>query len=75
VSTREGKPFGVSGEREAYYLNQRRSVVPYLVNLGNDTPEAIEKRIADSVRLTVWLGRFTEAEWRAMRADGQPRPR
>ena len=75
VSTREGTPFGVGSERQAYYLSLRRSVVPYLVNLGDETPEAIEQRIVDSLRLPLLPRRFTEAEWRAMRADGQPRPR
>jgi hypothetical protein len=42
VSTRDGNSFGVGGERQAYYLSRRRSVVPYLVNLGDETPEAGE---------------------------------
>jgi hypothetical protein len=75
VITGDGKPFGVAAERQAYYLSRKRSVVPYLVNLGDETPEAVEKRIAESARLPLALRPFAEAEWRAMGADGQPRPR
>jgi spermidine synthase len=70
VATPEGTSFGIVGQRQTYYLDQRRSVVPYLVNLGDDTPEAVGKRIADSVKLPLPVRPFLEADWRAMRAEG-----
>jgi spermidine synthase len=75
VSAPDGKPFTVGAERQAYYLSRRRSVVPYLVNLGDETPEAVEERITESMHLPVWPQTFTEPAWRAMRSDGQPHPR
>jgi len=39
VSTRDGNSFGVGGERQAYYLSRRRSVVPYSRTSGTRHPK------------------------------------
>ena len=62
----------VVSQRERFYLDQRRSVLPLLFNLGADTPEAIAERITRSRDLPLAPHRYTEAEWRRMRADGHP---
>jgi hypothetical protein len=72
------KVFGVGGshpiqltvERRAMYLAQRRSIVPYLTNLGDDSPEAIAQRIEQRRDLPLVHRTFTEEQWRRLRADG-----
>jgi len=73
VSAPEGTSSRIVGQRQAYYLQQRRSVVPYLFDLGSDSPETVGTRIAESVKLPLPPRPFTETEWRAMRADGPAR--
>jgi hypothetical protein len=51
-------------ERVLYYLANRRPIVPYLRNLGRDTPAAIEARVVARRRGGVKHRRFTEAQWR-----------
>jgi hypothetical protein len=60
----------VVAERERFYLERRRSVIPLLFNLGSDTPEAIAERIHRSRSLPFPKRWYTVAEWRRMRADG-----
>lgn len=57
-------------ERRQAYADLHRSVVPYLVNLGTDTPEQIEARIEKTRGLGFRMNRFLEGEWKKMRADG-----
>jgi len=40
------KPKQIFNERMQFYFAQRRSVVPYLENLGNEDPQVVETRIA-----------------------------
>jgi spermidine synthase len=62
---------GVVAQREKFYLDQRRSVVPLLFDLGGDAPEAVAERIERSRALGTRARWYTEAEWRRMRADGR----
>jgi len=63
-------PFALAAERHQEYLGQRRSVVPYLVNLGSDTPESIAARIDERRKLPFPLRYWQEADWKKMRTDG-----
>ncbi len=62
---------GVVAQREKFYLDQRRSVVPLLFDLGGDTPEAVAARIERSRAFGFPRRWYTEAEWRRIRADGR----
>jgi hypothetical protein len=74
VVTAEGSPFKVVGDRQNYYVERRRPVVPYLFDLGDETPEVIGERIKGMARMPAMPRSPTEAEWRAMRADGHRPP-
>jgi len=63
-------PFLVANERRKEYVAQSRSVLPYLTNLGSETPEAIAARIAERRKLPIERRYFVEEEWKKMRADG-----
>src|SRR5262249_33427620 len=63
-------PFLMANQRRATYVAQHRSVVPYLTNLGDDTPEAVAARIEQRRDLPIERRIFAEAEWKQMRADG-----
>jgi spermidine synthase len=66
LQAREGgrNPFHVTVERKTYYFEHRRSVVPYLTNLGADTPEAIAARIEARMATPITHPRIAEADWR-----------
>jgi spermidine synthase len=64
VSKDGENPFTVSAERQRYYLAHSRSVVPYLTNLGNDTPEAIMARIAERGARTMIHPMIPQDKWR-----------
>ena len=57
-------PFYISAQRSRYYSEQRRSVVPYLTNLGSDTPQAIGARIAVRATERITHPWISETEWR-----------
>ena len=63
--------FGVVAQREKFYLDRRRSVVPLLFDLGDDTPEAVAARIERTRAFGFPRRWYTEAEWRRIRADGR----
>jgi hypothetical protein len=63
-------PFQLTSERRTMYLAQRRSIVPYLTNLGGESPQAIATRIEQRRDLPFVHRIFQEAEWKQMRADG-----
>ena len=65
--------FKVIHRRIAEYEGLRRPVVPYLTNLGGDSPATVAERIEKSAHLPLGKRWYTEAEWRALRADGEPR--
>jgi hypothetical protein len=61
-------PWHVFVERTRYYFERRRSVVPYLTNLGDEEPQAIAARIAARTPVPVpkrWG--IPEDEWRRLR--------
>ncbi len=60
-------PFAVIAERQRYYLDRKRSIVPHLVNLGPDTPETVAARIAASGGFPAPARWHGEQEWRQMR--------
>jgi spermidine synthase len=74
VITAEGSSFKIVGERQKYYIDRRRSVVPYLFNLGGDTPETVGERIKRATGMPFMPRPLSEAEWRAMRGDGHVPP-
>jgi spermidine synthase len=64
VAREDGRgPLNVANERARFYLARRRSVVPYLINLDGERPEAIEARI--EARLDKGRGgqAIPESEW------------
>jgi spermidine synthase len=65
TNTRQGerRPLTVAFEHKAYYAARRRSVVPYLTNLGADTPQTVESRIAAQARVPARLVPIREERW------------
>ena len=60
LSAVDGEALGYA----SYFAERKRSVVPYLTNLGADTPETIGARIvAEAARSPVGRS-FSESEWR-----------
>lgn len=57
-------PWNEAFERERYYLDHRRSVVPLLRNLGDDTTDAVKARIAERSKIVMPHGGVAVAEWR-----------
>jgi hypothetical protein len=70
VITAEGSSFKIISERQKYYVDRRRSVVPYLFNLGGETLEAVGERIKALTGMPAVPRPLTESEWRAMRSNG-----
>jgi len=67
-------PFGFVFARYQEYRKLRRSVVPYLTNLGADTPAAVQERIAARTDLPSEEYWFRPDQWRRMRRDGRLPP-
>jgi spermidine synthase len=60
----DGKvPFSIAGERKQYYVQNRRSVVPYVTNLGDETPAALASRIEAQWAIPIKHRSFTEKDW------------
>ena len=55
--------FAITAERRQYYFEHRRSVVPSLVHLGSDTPEAIAARIDAAATLPITHPWIPETQW------------
>lgn len=63
-------PFVFVEQRKREYQTLQRSVVPYLTNLGGETPEAIAARIESAKGLPINRRWFVEADWRRLRSEG-----
>ena len=74
VVTAEGSSFKIISERQKYYVERRRSVVPYLFNLGDDTPEAVGERIKAVTGMPAVPRPMSQEEWRVMRGNGHAPP-
>jgi hypothetical protein len=61
-------------ERRRTYAAMRRSPVPYLVNLGPDSPEAVAARIDAATKILAYPPAVAEADWKRMRATGEMPP-
>jgi spermidine synthase len=66
-----GTPGTAVQDRRNTYAAMRRSPVPYLTNLGNESPEAITARIDAAAKLDVHPPPIPEADWKKMRATGE----
>jgi hypothetical protein len=55
--------FDVYRERTKFYNDARRSVVPSLVNLGDEELEALERRIGSIEGTTQSYAASRESEW------------
>ncbi|MFN2375614.1 MAG: spermidine synthase, partial [Candidatus Binatia bacterium] len=74
----EGRdPFVFALQRRKFYLDQRRSVLPLLTNLGDASPQSVQADIEKSRDLPTTTRMYNEADWRRMREEGtipQPPP-
>jgi hypothetical protein len=55
--------FHVFRARTKFYNDARRSVVPYLVNLGDEDPEALERRIGSIEGTRKSYAASRESDW------------
>jgi hypothetical protein len=74
VITAEGSSFKIVSDRQKYYTEHRRSVLPYLFNLGDEAPEVVAERIKGATGMPAMPRSPTEEEWRAMRGNGHAPP-
>jgi spermidine synthase len=56
-------PLLVSAERSRFYAQQRRSVLPYLINLGDEQRDAIAARIAERAEIKLSVRWYGESQW------------
>jgi hypothetical protein len=61
-------------QRREQYLAMRKSPVPYLTNLGADTPQAISARIEAGAKRLSLPPPIARADWELMRATGKMPP-
>jgi spermidine synthase len=57
-------PIHIATERATFYAERRVSIVPHLVNLGGEAPEAIAARIEAAKAIPIEYVAVPESEWR-----------